>query len=654
MEAIIQVKLESLEPYRHLFPKATAIDKTMKKGANVADTVKFIPQVVKKTQWQVEAYVNQELRGLPMYAACEKLWHFVKYHIRYQKDERGQEQVRSPRRLIHDGVGDCDCFTTFISTCLTSLGFRVIHRITKYWKDNFQHIYPIVPLGNGNYITMDCVVNRFNYEEPYSEKKDFKMDLHYLDGIEDETENRTRGNVDMQTFSGMNGEFGDLGKLFKKKASAAPSKPKPKPLQKLKTKIAAAKPKLAAIKPKLPAKTKENLKKNLQKAKQVTKKVLNVTNKVNPATALLRAGVLASMKLNVLHVAENLKWAYLSEDQARAKGMDMTKYGKLKNILTKTENIFYTAGGKPENLKQAILSGKGNPNKEVSGLGLIDENEIGTTDLGATDNLGELLGEVYRDEFIEGMGEMEGLGELGAVTATAAITAATAVMGSIAALIKSLGNLFPNKKAKAAKAAAANNKPTSASTAANNNRTSAAEENSDASASEDGEATVRTSGGGESSTSENYSADTSSNYDEGGEDTDYSAQSRSAAPNDTDEDNMNEETPSTNNALPAASKTTNTATANSNTASTVSKAGKIKAFWENNKKWLKPVGIGVGVAGVLYAGYRMIAGKNKTKKKSSGGGNGLNGVGKRSGKKRKRKTGKRQSRQGKKSNIALM
>ena len=43
----------------------------------------------------------------------------------------------------------------------------------------------------------------------------------------------------------------------------------------------------------------------------------------------------------------------------------MSKFGKLKNILYKIEQIFYTAGGKPENLKKAILSGRGNKNKEV-------------------------------------------------------------------------------------------------------------------------------------------------------------------------------------------------------------------------------------------------------------------------------------------------
>ncbi|OED38578.1 hypothetical protein AB832_04515 [Flavobacteriaceae bacterium (ex Bugula neritina AB1)] len=45
-------------------------------------------------------------------------------------------------------------------------------RITKYGgKQHFQHVYPIVPTKNGH-ITLDCVTDRFNYEVPYSEKRD--------------------------------------------------------------------------------------------------------------------------------------------------------------------------------------------------------------------------------------------------------------------------------------------------------------------------------------------------------------------------------------------------------------------------------------------------------------------------------------------------
>ena len=89
-----------------------------------------------------------------------------------KKDAEGYEQIRSPARAWHDrfsGV-DCDCYSVFISSILSNLGIAHTLRITKYQRDYFQHIYPIVPFQNG-YITIDCVTDRFNYEVPFSEKK---------------------------------------------------------------------------------------------------------------------------------------------------------------------------------------------------------------------------------------------------------------------------------------------------------------------------------------------------------------------------------------------------------------------------------------------------------------------------------------------------
>lgn len=598
MEATTIIKIRSLEPYRHLFPKATGIDNTVKMGATVADTVDFIPQVVKNTQWQVENFVNQELRGLSVYSACEKLWHFVKYHVGYKKDKRGLEQVRSARRLIQDGFGDCDCYTTFIGTCLAVLKIPVINRITKYKKDYFQHIYPIVPLGNGRYITMDCVVDRFNYEEPYTEKKDYKMDLQYLDGIEDNIESNLTGSVDLQDLMGLEGEMGDLGKLFKKLAKKSTSA--------------------------MPQQNQggKKGKKGFQKIKQVAKKVLNVTNKVNPATALLRAGILASMKLNIMKVAERLKWAYLTEDEARKKGADMEKFGKLKNILYKIEQIFYTAGGKPENLKKAMLSGRGNRNKEVSGFGLIDAGEVEISGIDEATPLNELLGEVYNDEFVNGIEDMDGLGELGSAVATgASITAATTVMASIAALLKSVGNLFPNKKSGSSKAK---------------------KRGSGGGSGGDGDEGGSDSGGDEPTVTTNADNETSSDNDDA-DSSNTPAQSNSSASASSDDSESDD-----------ADNGTNGNKSKSSSGKEEDKPKGLKGFWQNNKKWIKPVGIGTAVLGVLYAGYKIATG-NKEKKAAaaSSGQAALNGV-RRKNKKGTKGKKKQQGGHGKKSKIDLM
>lgn len=263
-----KVKILSLEPYRHLFPKAIGIDKTIEPNAGVAHTVAFIPQVVNQCAWQVEKYVAQELKNLPLYEACDKLWHFVRYHIEWVKDQYLKEQVRSPRRLIHDGKGDCDCMTTFVDTCMHVYGVKgIINRITAYQAGHFQHIYSLIPDGKGGHIIIDCCVPKFNYEKPYTKKEDYIMELQFLDGI-GESEDAQVGSYS-ELFGGS--DLGELGKLLKKKASggggAAPAK-KPGILKKVAQKI-------------VPQKSPEKKAAAKEKRKAVGKKVLKVVNKVN-------------------------------------------------------------------------------------------------------------------------------------------------------------------------------------------------------------------------------------------------------------------------------------------------------------------------------------------------------------------------------------
>lgn len=409
MQPVTQHIIKSGKQYDHLFPQALFSEKTVKRNAKLEDTLAFIPEVIFKTNWQVEQFVNRELKHLSLEQACQRLWHFVKNHIAYNKDDWGTEQVRSPRRLWWDRQGDCDCYSVFIGAVLSLLDhpFKTVLRITKYKQNHFQHIYPVVILPNQQEIILDCVTHSYNYEEPYSEKKDFTMELNYLDGIDANT------SFD-ELFSQ---EEEDLGRLFSK----------------LKKKRAAKK-----------AERKANPKEK-GRFKKVMGKVLNVANKVNPGAALLRAGVLAAMKLNFMKAAQRLKYAYLTPTQAQQQGADMAKYQRLVAIKDKIEKVFYGAGGKPVNFKNAVLKGKGNKNQEVplSGIGSFDTSVVY---LNMNTPLSKVIGQdVYEDEFLSDP-TVQGLGELGEPATGAALAAASGIIGTIVGLLKKLGNLFPQKK----------------------------------------------------------------------------------------------------------------------------------------------------------------------------------------------------------------
>ena len=514
MEATKKRKIRSGEEFGHLFPKPLFLDPTIKKGATVDDTVRFIPQVVRETLFQT-AKLAPLLKGKNVYETCKNIWDFVYSHIAYKKDANGKEQIRSPARGWHDrfhGI-DCDCYTVFISSILSNLKIKHKLRITKYKQDHFQHIYPIVPTTGGNYITVDCVVDRFNYEEPYTEKQDTKMELEYLNGIP------STNNVDVQDLMGweeLNGED-DLGKikLFKKMTQP-------------------------------PGSEGDTSKKG--KLKNLLHKGLHITNRLNPATTLIREGVLISMKLNLFKVAQRLKYAYLSEDDARKKEMDMEKFSKLRKIKEKLEKIFYDAGGKPENLKKAILTGKGNSKgkHDVNGLGYIPDDMNGMDENTPSNTL---LGmDIYQSE---------GFGELGSATAAAAsITAATGIIGAIAGLLKGVGNMFPKKSKEGADFENPESTP--------GDGTSTAEVSQNA-----GNVKITNSDDGSSTTS------SSSNSEGGGGNNQKSLMKTSGDSSSTD-------------------------------SSDSSGGDKPQGFWDKNKKWIKPTAIGLTGLGLVFLGVKML------------------------------------------------
>jgi hypothetical protein len=392
MEAKNKRQIASGTEYDHLFPRANLTTQTEKRGATVKDTVRFIPKVVKQTTWQTKN-LAEALKGDDTRDTCRNIWNFCYKHIRYCKDEDGLEQIRSPARAWHDrfrGV-DCDCYTTLISTILTNLKIPHVLRITKYKQDHFQHIYPIVPTDSGEYITVDCVVDKFDKEEPFSQKQDTNMDLQYLDGLGSD-------NLSPDQNLGTDLEMEGLGKF------------------------------------------------NL---KDALKKGLFITNRANPATVMLRTGLLAAMKINMFKLGSMMKWAYLNEADAMKRGVNMNNWKNLVKVREKLENIFYTAGGKPENLKKAILSGRGNKDHSVSGLGYVPDADAHLLDEKMP--LRKVLGEeMYRDENIKGTDDLEGAEDvegLGEPFTAASIASATGALGIIAGLIKKIGAIFPKKDA---------------------------------------------------------------------------------------------------------------------------------------------------------------------------------------------------------------
>jgi hypothetical protein len=394
--------------FDHLFPAPSETDTTIKKSADVEDTMKLIRKTLPKVQWHTDK-IAKALKGRTLEETCSNIWHFVYEHIQYRRDKEGVEQVRSPRRTWWDrkeGV-DCDCYTVFILSILRSLKIDCLARITKYPKKypevpRWQHVYPIVPkpghledyLDDRDwYIVIDCVKDTFDDEQPYLECKDYDMRLDYLDGFDgEETQDETiefkdYDNVDLSDIASVYYDDEEMGNIFKKVGKA--------------------------------------VKKTVKKVGDKIGDGIRFINRyINPATLLLRNGFLLAMKINLMNVAGRLRYAYLTDSQAQSLGINLNELKKLRSVKDRAETVYWQAGGKKENLKKAILKGKGNSDKKVplSGLAGLDN--------------------VYADEDeynIIHTDDLEGLGEIASGTA---IAAASSAVAAISGALKQIKGLF--------------------------------------------------------------------------------------------------------------------------------------------------------------------------------------------------------------------
>lgn len=157
------------------------------------DTMPLIIEKAKRTAWQTKKLAAR-LKGATLAETLNNDSGFILKYIRYTKDSPDHEQIRSPRRLIYDAQGDCDCFAVTLATLLINQGINFRFRIAEYANSpgQWSHIYIVVPKDQKNsksltsrqdYTVLDPVTNLHDYEVDYARKRDYTMSLQYLDGF---------------------------------------------------------------------------------------------------------------------------------------------------------------------------------------------------------------------------------------------------------------------------------------------------------------------------------------------------------------------------------------------------------------------------------------------------------------------------------------
>ena len=451
--------------YDHLFPAAKMQDDVVIRDGNVKDTVHLMADVVNKYIDDTRL-IAPKLKGKNLEQTCRNIWDFVYDHIQYKLDQKGLEQLRRPARSWYDRISgvDCDCYSIFISSILANLGIPHKFRITKYEGD-WQHVYVAVPKAQGGHYLMDCVVDEFNYEKPYTEKFEYNMttlnglpiavlsgleqiqdeelygilsgvdfaEIDYLEGIgkvpSDEQELRAIYNHLVRTrnyimenpksvltsggaaahlqmlnyaidnwntpnrdkaleileqeeerwnqhngVSGLEGDDDDDGEIN----GLGAIKARKKFFKNIKV----------AVK-----KVGQGVKKVGKKVGEVAKKAVKAIVRYNPLTLAVRGGFLLAMKINLLGFAKKLYPAYLSESEAKTRGITTDKWQRAKNALARVEKLFVgTLQGKAENMKKAIMNGRAA--KQFKGFGELGEPATIATVVASAAPLIKVAGEI--------------------------------------------------------------------------------------------------------------------------------------------------------------------------------------------------------------------------------------------------------------------
>jgi len=156
---------------------------TLKHYADVHDTIEAIKRIIGENYKSIND-LAESLVGFSDEQTFNNIWDFVRDNIRYQNDEPGKEQLRTPQRSLHDATGDCDDMSILISAILTSLDYHHELIVAAYKKENqWQHIYPVAYDSNSKRYTIDCVpeIPHFNYEaKPIKNQITINMRLEEL------------------------------------------------------------------------------------------------------------------------------------------------------------------------------------------------------------------------------------------------------------------------------------------------------------------------------------------------------------------------------------------------------------------------------------------------------------------------------------------
>lgn len=108
---------------------------------------------------------------------------FLRNEIEYRVEPGNRQTTKSLSRFIHDGYGDCKHFSIFANCILDACGYAPHYRYAGYTPGKgFVHVYTYLPKSG---TILDGVLPGFDTEKKPLIKKDIKMSLYQLSGVDE-------------------------------------------------------------------------------------------------------------------------------------------------------------------------------------------------------------------------------------------------------------------------------------------------------------------------------------------------------------------------------------------------------------------------------------------------------------------------------------
>jgi hypothetical protein len=133
----------------------------------------------------------EQFRGQNDYETAYNVWKYVRENVKYKRDPDGIQVIQHPPALIRRGLktnggGDCKSMSLCISSILSALNVKNVQLRYVSFKPDFvpTHVYSIFEYNN-RIVPVDSVLTKFDYEKPFTYKKDYKMNVYQLSGVSD-------------------------------------------------------------------------------------------------------------------------------------------------------------------------------------------------------------------------------------------------------------------------------------------------------------------------------------------------------------------------------------------------------------------------------------------------------------------------------------